>query len=541
METVKGSILRVISPSDSLFDQRRYPRISLSDDVDVIAGRWPRTRRFRGKVREASQTGIAFELSGEFLPAGTPVRIQWHIPAGLGVETLPKRRLTLRGLVIRENLSRSGPAMNNIRMDRLISEQVGHHQDRYYRRFVALLGVIVTAFLYWPGVVSIRWFWYEPVLQIYTLFFGTFMLARFLLSFLYKEPADVGYMPTVTLVIPAMNEEKRIAETVQHSFDARYPVDKLEVIVVDDGSTDRTWDKLQDLKKQYPKLKAYRFDKNQGKHHAMAKGVREACGSILVFVDSDSLVHPEAIYRIVQPFADHSVGAVAGQIQVAPPQKGKLISRMEAIHYFISHRINKATESLFGAVTCCPGALSAYRKDILMNVIPVWLKQTFMGGKIMLGDDRSLTNCILRTHRVIYHHGAVCRTYVPDTWANWFRQQVRWKKSWLQETLVASRIMIFKHPIMVLMYYTEVLLTLAAPLIMTYMVGYLPLVSSASALPYLYNLILLYTALGLYFRYHTRSCYWYYGFFLVPLYVTILSWQNYYAMLTIYRNKWSTR
>ena len=101
--------------------------------------------------------------------------------------------------------------------------------------------------------------------------------------------------------------------------------------------------------------------------------------------------------------------------------------------------------------------------------------------------------------------------------------------------------MISKHPIMVLMYYTEVLLTLASPLIMTYMVGYLPLVSSASVLPYLYNLILLYTALGLYFRYHTRSSYWYYGFLLVPLYVTILSWQNYYAMVTIHRNKWSTR
>jgi len=541
MESFKESFLRVISPSDSWSDQRRYPRISLNEDADVMAGRWPRIRRLRCKVRDASPAGIAIEQNGEPLASGMPVQIRWQIPAGFGVETLPKRPITLRGHVIREHRPLSEPAVNGIRLDRLVSEHVVHHQDRYYRWLVAILGVIVTAFLYWPGVVSLRWFWYEPVLQVYTLFFGTFILARFLLSFLYREPADTGHMPTVTIVIPAMNEEKRIAETVQHSFEARYPVDKLQVIVVDDGSTDHTWDKLQELQKQYPKLKAYRFKENQGKHHAMALGSREASGNILVFVDSDSLVHPEAIYKIVQPFADRSVGAVAGQIQVAPPAQGKLISRMEAIHYFISHRITKATESLFGAVTCCPGALSAYRKDLLVNVIPVWLKQTFMGGKIMLGDDRSLTNCILRTHRVVYHHGAVCRTYVPDTWTKWFRQQLRWKKSWLQETLVASRIMISKHPIMVLMYYTEVLLTLASPLIMTYMVCYLPLVSSISALPYLYNLILLYTALGLYFRYHTRNPYWYYGFLLVPLYVTILSWQNYYAMLTIHKNKWSTR
>jgi len=541
METPKGSILQVISPSDPCLDLRRYPRISLNDEVDVLAGRWPRVRRLRGKAHDASPTGLTLELRGQPLETGTPVRIRWQIPAGLGVENLPKRRVTVRGHLVRVNPERNGSTLNVIRMDRLISEQVGHYQDRYYRWFVALLGVIVATFLYWPGVVSLRWFWYEPVLQVYTLFFGTFILARLFLSFLYREPADVGHVPTVSIIIPAMNEEKRIAETVRHSFEARYPVEKLQVIVVDDGSTDRTWDKLQELQKQYPQLKAYRFEENQGKHHAMAKGSREATGSILIFVDSDSLLHPEAVYRIVQPFADHSVGAVAGQIQVAPPQEGKLISRMEAIHYFISHRINKATESLFGAVTCCPGALSAYRRDILVNVIPVWLKQTFMGGKVMLGDDRSLTNCFLRTHRVVYHHGAVCRTYVPDTWSKWFRQQLRWKKSWLQETLVASRIMISKHPIMVLMYYTEVLLTLASPLIMTYMVVYLPLVSSMSALPYLYNLILLYTALGLYFRYHTRSPHWYYGFVLVPLYVTILSWQNYYAMVTIHRNKWSTR
>jgi hyaluronan synthase len=541
MDTPQGSIFQVISPGDPALDQRRYPRTLFGGDVDVIAGRWLGRRRLRGQVRDASPTGITVELDGEPLSAGTPVRVRWQIPAGLCDEPLPKRRVTLHGQVTRANAPQGRAAVYGIRFDRLVAENVIRHREHPYRWFVAVLGLIVAAFMYWPGVASIQWFWYEPVLQMYTLFFGVFILSRVFLSFFYREPTDAAHTPTVTIIIPVMNEEKQIAQTVRHSFDVRYPSDKLEVIVVDDGSTDRTWDQLEKLQKQYPRLRAFQFKENQGKHNAMALGVREASGEILVFVDSDSMVHPEAIYRIVQPFVDSSIGAVAGQIQVAPPDHGKLIARMEAVHYFLSHRINKAAESLFGSVTCCPGALSAYRKAIVVNVIPVWLKQTFMGGKIMLGDDRSLTNCVLRTHRVIYHHGAICSTYVPDTWKKWFRQQVRWKKSWLQETLVASRIMIHKHPIMVLSYYTEVVLTLVSPLVMTYMVGYLPLVSSASALPYLYNLVLLYTLFGLYFRYYNRNSYWYYSFFLVPLYVTVLSWQNYYAMVTIHKNKWSTR
>jgi len=209
VETLKGSILRVISPSDSLSDQRRLPRLLRNDDVDVVAGRWPRTRRLRSKVRNASPTGVAIEFDGEPLAAGTPVRVRWQIPAGLGVETLPKRHLTLRGRVARGNPPRSGPAVNGIRFNRLLSEHVVHQQDRYYRWLVAILGLVVTIFLYWPGVVSIQWFWYEPVLQVYTLFFGTFILSRFFLSFLYREPADVGYLPTVSIIIPAMNEEKK--------------------------------------------------------------------------------------------------------------------------------------------------------------------------------------------------------------------------------------------------------------------------------------------------------------------------------------------
>src|SRR5205823_451207 len=155
-------------------------------------------------------------------------------------------------------------------------------------------------------------------------------------------------------------------------------------------------------------------------------------------------VEPEGFYRIVQPFVDKRVGAVAGHTNVIIEQDN-FISKMEAVRYFVSQRVMKAAESIFYAVTCCPGPFSAYRRDAVMNVLPAWENQQFCGTKATFGDDRSLTNFILRDYRVLYHAGARVATYTPSRWAVFFRQQLRWKKSWFRENWIAIRFMWKKH------------------------------------------------------------------------------------------------
>jgi len=100
----------------------------------------------------------------------------------------------------------------------------------------------------------------------------------------------------------------------------------------------------------------------------MAEGALKATGEILVYVDSDSYVEPEGVYRIVQPFLEKKIGAVSGHI-LAVEEDDNFISKMEAARYYVSHRIMKAAESVFGAVTCCPGAFSAYRRSAVMRVL----------------------------------------------------------------------------------------------------------------------------------------------------------------------------
>jgi hyaluronan synthase len=486
-------------------------------------------------VLDLSDSGAAIETKEFPLALGQTaalkLRAKAALKAGVHVGTY-----TLTGTVARNGV----PNHYGLRFSPTVPEQIRNIEVRP-RKMMAGAGIVVLAVAVCIFKVrNLVSFWYAPALEAYSLLAAAFVLSRAALSMMYREPKDNGYLPTVSIIIAAKNEEAHISDTLHHCFRSRYPLERLEIIAIDDGSTDRTWEAMTALKAQYPTLKNFQFEKNRGKRHAMACGAKEASGEILIYVDSDSYVEPEAVYRIVQPFIDSKIGAVSGHI-LAVEEDDNFISKMEAARYYISHRIMKAAESVFGAVTCCPGAFSAYRRSAVLRVLPVWLKQQFLGTRATFGDDRSLTNYILRTHKVIYHAGARCTTYVPDRWRTFFRQQLRWKKSWSRETTVAMRLMYRKHPIAVVSYYASILLTLLSPLMILRALVYLPLAESVNCLPYLIGLFLVYSFLCLFYCYHTQSKNWYYGLAFACLYVSFLCFQNYYAILTVRQNHWGTR
>ena len=446
-----------------------------------------------------------------------------------------------------ETLS-AGLRIERRRQPRMIGETPDSHLDDRAARggwsrrllFIVLTSTlaVVIAYLKSRNVIS---FWYGPLFQVYSLAAAAYVLSRVALSAFYKPPPDARIWKSVSIIVAVKNEEDHIAETVRRCFGARYRRDLLEVMVIDDGSTDHTWDRLNELLPEFPKLRVFRFGKNKGKRHAMALGAEKAYGEILVFIDSDSYIEPEGIYRLIQPFADPRVGAVAGHTLVVI-EPDNFISKMEAVRYFVSQRVMKAAESVFGAVTCCPGPFSAYRREAMMKALPAWLNQTFLGTPATFGDDRSLTNFILPHYRVVYHSRARCATYVPRLWNVFFRQQLRWKKSWVRETTVAVRFMWKKDAIAAISYYVSVLVTVLSPLIAFRAMLILPLTEgSFNWAPYLMGLFLVYAFFGLVYQYHTRSARWHYGFAFALLYVFFLSFQNYYAVLTVRRNHWGTR
>jgi hyaluronan synthase len=379
---------------------------------------------------------------------------------------------------------------------------------------------------------------------VYSLVVTGYILSRFLLASLHPPPPDdldePQHLPKVTFIIPAKNEEAVIAKTLRHCLQADYPPELLQVIAVNDGSDDATLREMKQVQAEFSSLAVESLHPSQGKRHAQAAGIRQATGDILIFVDSDSLIEPDAVRRIVRYFRDPTVGAVSGHADVYN-KSTNLLTIMQSVRYYIAFRVYKGAESLFGSVTCCSGCFSAYRRTALMPVFDKWLNQTFLGVPSTYGDDRSLTNFLLPDYRVLYARDAVCQTVVPDTWGQFLRQQLRWKRSWVRETLRAAGFMWRKHPVMAASFYTGAILPVLAPVVAFRALVYQPVLAGLSPYTYLAGVALMALLYGLYYRLHRRDNHWPYGVLFALVYAAVLVWQLPYAALTLHDNRWGTR
>jgi hyaluronan synthase len=405
---------------------------------------------------------------------------------------------------------------------------------------IAALLVIVVFVLAFK-VVSFHNLRGEPVWATYGLVITGFIFMRFGLAWLYRpRHAATGYRPTVAIIVPAYNEPD-IAKTLIACLAVDYPQDLIRVVVVDDKSSDETLRRIYTVAEEYPKLVVIPAPVSRGKRHAMATGIAAADDAeIFVFIDSDSQVMPDAVSTIVEYFGDPSVGAVAGHTDVANVGRN-VLTRMQAMQYYIAFRIYKSAEALFGSVTCCSGCFSAYRRDAVVPVVDAWLSQTFLGQPSTFGDDRSLTNFLLRRSRVLYAPDAQAYTNVPEHLRQFLRQQLRWKKSWLREIPRAARAVLHKNPVMVVMFYLSVVLPLLAPQVVLRAMVVQP--HFISELPYWYfggvaAIALIY---GMYYRMHKPARRWYHGIFFTMFYTIILVLQMPYAMATVRDSKWGTR
>ncbi len=419
------------------------------------------------------------------------------------------------------------------RWDRPLSQMIAETASSRDKRLGVLLFTLLAA-AFWSTQRSFDDFWYDPLLNLYTLTIGGYFFSRFIFTLFHRPPKYTGYQPSVSVVISARNEREGIAACVSSCYMTEYPKEKREVIVVDDGSTDGTAGALLELKKTFPKLKAFSIPAS-GKRFAMAKGIKEATGEIVVVLDSDTILERTALKHIVSGFDDPTLGGVSGYTAVANADKN-LLTQMQDVRYLVSYELMKAPESLFGAVTCCPGCLSAYRREYLLKILNPWLNQTFLGARATFGDDRSLTNFILRDYRVIYNPLARSSTQVPETWIHYMRQQCRWKKSWLREAPIAARILMRKHPVAALSFYASAICSFTSPLMVARYLLWDPRLGGYM------NWILLLGLLMIFFAVWRRPTkYWYAAWVWLFTQIFLMAPQTYYALLTMRKNHWGTR
>jgi hyaluronan synthase len=383
----------------------------------------------------------------------------------------------------------------------------------------------------------------DPYFALYGLVVATYILSRFALSLFYRRGKAHGIEPSVAIVVPAFNEEDAVIRTVKAALDVDYPADRLELVAVDDGSTDRTGELLEELAASDWRLRLVRFEENCGKRAAMAAGIRATDAEIVCFVDSDSVLDDDAVRVLVQRFADPDVGAVCGHADVLNVGDS-LLTRMQAVRYFVAFKVIKAAESVFHAVTCCSGCFAGYRREAIMPHLEKWEHQRFLGNPATFGDDRSLTNFVLRDWKVDYESAARSRTIVPSGFKQFLTQQVRWKRSWTRESLIVGRFIWTKHPIAAVSTYVGVILPLLAPITAARALFFEPIFGhGGTPLFYLLGIYAMALVYGLYYtiRHRRNDGLWVYGILFVFFYLAFLVWQTYYAILTASRTTWGTR
>ena len=284
---------------------------------------------------------------------------------------------------------------------------------------------------------------FMTVASVFLAYKSGFFLYTLYNYFRYKPVASVTdvELPTITVIVPAYNEGKQVYATLQSLAASDYPVEKIQLLSIDDGSQDDTWHWMQMAKKELGnRVSICQQPKNMGKRHALYRGFHEGTGEVFVTVDSDSIVTPDTLRNLVSPFVNNEdCGAVAGNIRVLNNKKA-LLPKMLDVSFVLSFEFVRSAESNLNSVLCTPGALAAYRRDAVFACLEEWIDQTFMGKPSDIGEDRAMTNMILKQGKhVLFQKNAFAYTNVPENYKGLYKMFIRWGRSNVRENIAMAK------------------------------------------------------------------------------------------------------
>ena len=257
------------------------------------------------------------------------------------------------------------------------------------------------------------------------LFDFIYIAYRVSLLVIHKRKLRFHEHPLVSILIPAYNEEICVEKTLTSCIHQTYP--NLEIIIINDGSTDKTLDVIDIFRKKYDDYLNSRNislkiidQKNQGKAKALNNGKKQANGDFLVTIDADSYLNSHAIEKIINYFSSDDVGAVAGNIVAV--SKHSLLGYLQKIEYELGIHFIRSSQSSLGNVIVTPGALSAYRKSAIKK---------FEEGTLTEDFDSSI-RILERGYKIVMAPDAVCYTQVPLNISDLIKQRVRWQQGGLE-------------------------------------------------------------------------------------------------------------
>jgi len=382
------------------------------------------------------------------------------------------------------------------------------------------------------------------------LYRAGFFVYNLYLYFRYKPIKSVSNdkLPTTTVIVPAYNEGKQVYATLLSLAKSDFPEEKLQLLAIDDGSKDDTWYWMQEAKNLLgDRLAIYQQPKNKGKRHALYRGFNLGTGEVFVTVDSDSVVNPDTLRNLVSPFVlNEKCGAVAGNIRVLNNEKA-LLPKMLNVSFVLSFEFVRSAESTLESVLCTPGALAAYRRTAVFECLPQWINQTFMGKPSDIGEDRAMTNMILKQGKhVLFQRNAYAYTNVPEKYKGLYKMFIRWGRSNVRENIAMSKYVFtnFREGsklgsrLLFINQFLKIIMSYPLILVMLFFVISHPVLFISSTL----LSILIFSSFPVFFyakKYNTSESFWAYSYSI--LYTFGLFWITPYAIATASKSGWLTR
>lgn len=269
------------------------------------------------------------------------------------------------------------------------------------------------------------------------------------------------FTPHVSVIIPCYNEQEVVCKTVDSILTSYYP--NFEIIVVDDGSKDKTLEKLNTWFGSNKKVKIYSIA-NGGKAHALNFGISKSRYDFIVCLDADTIFAQNTIKNLMRHFQNDGVGGVAGNVQLG--NNRNLLTVFQKMEYIFSQNFDKSAQEGLDCITVIPGAVGAWRKSVLLSV------NGFESDT--LAEDTDTTIKVLKSgYKIKYDKNAISMTEAPETLKAFFKQRFRWQYGTLQVLFKHKELMfsrssgylgLFTFPAMLLSY----VFTLLSPL--TYLV-----------------------------------------------------------------------
>lgn len=272
---------------------------------------------------------------------------------------------------------------------------------------IVVFDILYYALIYFTVFMSVFWF---------VIFFEN-------KNKVMKIPKPPRILPSISLLIPAYNEEKRIAKTIDSILEQNYPKKKLEIIVIDDASTDRTADVAREYAKKYPNIRLLRHKKNRKKAFALNTGLRHVNTDMIGFLDSDSVLERNSLRNMVGYLSDPKTGGVIANIQ--PKSSVTFSQKIQKIEYVISALLRKLLTFL-NSLYITP-AFALYRTSVIKK----------LGG----WDEKNLAEDLemgLRlkdnNYRIETCMKAMVKTSTPSSFRKLWSQRIRWYRGLLHNS-----------------------------------------------------------------------------------------------------------